>query len=60
LDIADKIRDPLIEALPGMKKPVRKAEEGKAVDNINCCPKGGTGSTYALRRLKRDHPELAR
>jgi hypothetical protein len=31
----------------------------KAVDNINSFPKGGTSEAYLLRRLKRDHPELA-
>ena len=29
------------------------------VDNVNNSGEGGNASTYALRRLKRDNPELA-
>ena len=37
---------------------MRRAFHKGGVDNINSS-EGGTSATYALRRLKRDHPELA-
>jgi len=34
-------------------------EDGEQVDSINLKTEGGTSQTYALKRLKRDRPDLA-
>jgi hypothetical protein len=45
------------EVAPASKRGRPKAEDAGNVSNRNI--KGGTGSTYTLRRLKRDRPDLA-
>ena len=44
----------------GNKNAAKGEKDKNGVDNVNSVSKGGNSPTYALRRLKRDRPDLAR